>query len=104
MNTDEHQFEYIVIGAGAGGGPLAANLAKAGRSVLLLDAGGDYKDANHSVTNANYEVAGFNAKVAEDPNLRWDFFIEHYKRPEQPDSKYVPGRGILYPRAVTLGG
>ena len=35
------EFEYIVIGSGAGGGPLAANLAQAGFKVLLMEAGGD---------------------------------------------------------------
>jgi choline dehydrogenase len=34
-------YEYIVVGSGAGGGPLAANLAKSGCRVLLLEAGSD---------------------------------------------------------------
>lgn len=36
------EYEYIVVGSGAGGSPLAVNLARAGHSVLLIDAGGDY--------------------------------------------------------------
>ncbi|CAG9136858.1 unnamed protein product [Plutella xylostella] len=39
--TDGDEFEYIVVGAGAGGAAVAARLALAGRDVLLLEAGGD---------------------------------------------------------------
>ena len=35
--------EYVVVGSGAGGGTVAARLAEAGRSVILLEAGGDPK-------------------------------------------------------------
>ena len=34
-------YEYIVVGSGAGGGTVAARLAEAGKTVLLLEAGGD---------------------------------------------------------------
>ena len=37
----DNQYEYIVVGSGAGGGTLAARLAEKGRRVLLLEAGGD---------------------------------------------------------------
>ncbi|KAG5749121.1 hypothetical protein H9Q69_009293 [Fusarium xylarioides] len=35
------QYEYIIIGSGPGGGTLAANLARAGHSVFLIEAGGN---------------------------------------------------------------
>jgi choline dehydrogenase len=40
-SIDNKTFEYIVVGSGPGGGPLASNLARAGHSVLLLEAGDD---------------------------------------------------------------
>lgn len=35
------EYEYIVIGSGAGGGPLACRLAMAGHKTLLIEAGDD---------------------------------------------------------------
>lgn len=34
-------YDYVVIGSGAGGGPLAARLALAGHKTLLIEAGDD---------------------------------------------------------------
>lgn len=95
----ETGFDYVVVGAGAGGGPLAANLAAAGRRVLLLEAGG-------AEENDNYLVPAFHTDASEDPVQRWDYFVRHYadEQQHQRDSKLVPDRGILYPRAGTVGG
>ncbi|HKG20774.1 MAG TPA: GMC oxidoreductase [Blastocatellia bacterium] len=93
-------YDYAIIGSGAGGGPLAANLAKAGKKVLLLEAGGDH-------SNYNYHVPVFHGLATEDEDMRWDFFVRHYSDDEQQrrDSKFTPERdGVLYPRAGTLGG
>ncbi|WP_246128704.1 GMC family oxidoreductase [Pleionea sediminis] len=96
----DEEFEYVIVGSGAGGGPLAANLAKAGYRVLLLEAGDD--DPSDDI----YQVPAFHAKASEDPKISWDFFVKHYSDPERQraDSKFVPGKGILYPRASTIGG
>jgi choline dehydrogenase len=95
MNT----YDFVVVGSGAGGGPLAANLAEAGHSVLVLEAGGDD-------TPEVYRVPAFHALASEDPALSWDIFVDHYDDPGRAarDAKHIEGRGVLYPRAGTLGG
>lgn len=41
----QNEYEYVVIGSGPGGGPLAANLARAGHSVFVIEAGEDHGDS-----------------------------------------------------------
>jgi choline dehydrogenase len=96
----DKEYDFIVVGSGAGGGPVAVRLAEAGYSVLILEAGGqDEPDA--------YKVPSFHALSSEHKDLAWKFFVHHYPNPaqEQRDTvNYLPGKGIFYPRAGTLGG
>ena len=41
VSNETVEYDYVVVGSGIGGGPVAANLAVAGFKVLLIDAGGD---------------------------------------------------------------
>ena len=94
------EFDYIVIGSGAGGGPVAANLAEAGYTVLLLEAGGEAE-------NAHYSVPAFHPLSTEDQDLQWNYFIRHYAndgRQNNDTKRDKGGKGIWYPRAGTLGG
>ncbi|KAI1259073.1 GMC oxidoreductase [Xylariaceae sp. FL1019] len=111
-------FEYVIIGSGPGGGPLAANLARRGHSVLLIEAGDDQGQ------NLNQKVPFFWPAASEDPSMRWDFFVKNYSDETQAakNSKIVwetpsgaqyigldppegsTQKGIWYPRAGTLGG
>lgn len=111
-------YDYVVVGSGPGGGPVAARLAIAGYSVLLLDAGSDQGDAYQ------YQVPALQLQSTEYGPMKWDYFVNHYQNSTraQRDSKYTwetpsgelhvgtgapegsKGLGILYPRSGTLGG
>ncbi|KND00181.1 uncharacterized protein SPPG_04522 [Spizellomyces punctatus DAOM BR117] len=81
-------FDYIVVGSGAGGGPLAVRLARAGFAVLLIEAGSDYESNNTT-------IPAFHARSNEDPNIAWDYSI----------SQGLPKRDkVWYPRVSSLGG
>ncbi|KAF7715042.1 Glucose-methanol-choline oxidoreductase [Penicillium ucsense] len=112
------QYDYIVVGSGPGGGPLAARLAIAGFKVLLLDAGDDQGDA------ITQQVPALQLQSTEYEPMKWDYFVNHYPdlSRQEEDSKMTyqtpsgelhvgPNApngseplGILYPRAGTLGG
>ncbi|KAI1754027.1 choline dehydrogenase [Xylaria castorea] len=112
------EYEYIVVGSGAGGSPLAANLARAGHSVLLVDAGGDYGNLRQVDSPALANPA------SERNEVTWGFFTHHYENQTQavkdrkltyltPDNEYYSGStppkgstvlGNFYPRYGGLGG
>jgi choline dehydrogenase len=117
--TQREDYDYIVVGSGPGGAPVASKLAQAGYSVLLMDAGDDQRQ------NTNVSTAIVLADVAaEDEALRWDYFVRYHADDEiansnryltwlTPDGEYHVGQdapegserlGMLYPRSGTLGG
>jgi choline dehydrogenase len=105
----ERDFDYIVIGSGAGGGPLAANLARAGFKVMLMEAGGDPCAESADRGRWMYEVPIFHGASTEYNECAWDFFVRHYSddKLQMADSKkkIIDGKPyVWYPRAGTLGG
>jgi choline dehydrogenase len=94
------QFDFVIVGSGAGGGPLASNLARAGFHILLLEAGDDHN-------SLYYDIPIMHPRATEDAGLSWDFFVRHYSDDIQQrrDSKFVEEQdGVFYPRGSTLGG
>lgn len=105
------EYDYVVVGSGPGGGTLAANLAKAGYSVFLIEAG---------------DTSAGNGFGDYTPTVTWDFFVNHYPVDDPRNNKYShltwmtpQGRywvgntgaptgstllGVYYPRGATLGG
>ncbi|KAG0650754.1 Oxygen-dependent choline dehydrogenase [Hyphodiscus hymeniophilus] len=111
-------YEYVVVGSGPGGGPLAARLAIAGHKVLLIDAGSDQGSSYQE------QVPALQLQSTEYSPMKWDYFVNHYRDEarQETDSKMTwqtpsgdlhvgtgappdsTPLGILYPRAGTLGG
>ncbi|KAK5629957.1 hypothetical protein RRF57_005672 [Xylaria bambusicola] len=112
------EYEYIVVGSGPGGSPLAVNLAKAGHSVLLIDAGGDYGHLRE------VESPALANPSSERNEVSWGFFTRHYENETMllkdrkltywtPSGQYYSGvnppegstpLGTFYPRYGGLGG
>ncbi|KAJ7684445.1 hypothetical protein DFH06DRAFT_1155672 [Mycena polygramma] len=82
-------FDFVVVGAGAGGGPLASRLAENGFSVFLVDAGND-------VNTFNTTLPAYWPRATEDPTTELAYNIKEFS---DPDSRIA-----WYPRARALGG
>ncbi|KAF2243807.1 GMC oxidoreductase [Trematosphaeria pertusa] len=104
-------YDYVVVGSGPGGGPLASNLARANYSVLLIEAGDQTAQGPGQYP----------------PQVTWDFFVKHYADEKKnmmnnhlvwktSQGRYWVGAGnssppanskflgVYYPRGSTVGG
>ena len=116
--SDTDTYEYVIIGSGPGGGPLAANLAEAGHTVLILEAGVNKTDT------LNQSIPAYFGLNQIDPTQGWFFYVNNFESEKDAildeklvwetaeGKKYVGSDpptgsrvlGIHYPRAGTLGG
>ena len=75
---DAAQWDYVIVGSGAGGATLAARMAEEGRRVFVLEAGGDALGASTARLPDDYQVPAFHPFGCENPAMRWDFQVRHY--------------------------
>src|SRR3982751_24417 len=94
-DKERSQFDYIIVGSGAGGGPLAARLTYAGKKVLVIEAGPDpAKTRSVAYPKAELgevtEVPGYSGAASEDAERSWMFSVRHYKDTarQKLDDKY----------------
>jgi choline dehydrogenase len=110
---DKTPFDFIVVGAGAGGAPLAARLAERGYTVLVVEMGPDKPPKPPGVEGDATEVPLLHIESTEDERHSLRFFVKHFD--EDPDGSLDPKvhrpanarrdeRGIFYPRAQGVGG
>jgi choline dehydrogenase-like flavoprotein len=99
-------WDYVVVGSGAGGATLAARLIEAGKRVFLIEAGSDPRAAAARGLPDDYDVPAFHAFACENESMSWNFYVRHYadELRQSRDPKYDQQRGVFYPRAGALGG
>jgi choline dehydrogenase len=88
---EEEIYDYIIVGAGPAGSMVATELAKAGYSTLLMDAG-------KGTINANTTTPGLMLRSWEDNSISWEYYVNYYNE----NSSIC--KNIRYQRASGLGG
>jgi choline dehydrogenase len=112
--TDERTpFDFLVVGAGAGGAPLAARLVERGYTVLVVEMGPRNPPKPKGAAVENTEVPLLNSEVTEDDRHSLRFFVDHFPggaaasldpKVHRPQGAPPDEQGIFYPRAAGVGG
>ena len=94
-----NEADYVVVGAGSAGGPVARRLADSGSSVVLVEAGG----AGRSIM---FSRPGMITMIHADPKLkaRFDWGYYHAPQPHLLDRKIPATRGKLVGGSSAVNG
>lgn len=99
--TAETPIDFIIVGGGAGGCPLAARLAERGYTVLILEMGPATPAPNEDSVVENTDVPLLHPETTEDRRHQLNYFVN--QRGAVPVDA-TDDAGVLYPRAQGLGG
>src|SRR5262245_1241664 len=85
---NETTLDFIIVGAGAGGAPLAARLAERGYTVLVTEMGPGKPDPDEKAGPVvkgpdgkeldNTQVPLLHTETSEDPRYSLRFFVKHF--------------------------
>lgn len=91
-------FDYVVVGGGNAGIPMAVRLAEAGHTVALVEAGSFYEFGNSNFSQVPLYAPAFSGLDPKgvNPMVNWNFTTT----PQIGEDDQVK----LYPRGKTLGG
>jgi choline dehydrogenase len=114
QDPDCTPLDFIVVGAGAGGAPLAARLVERGYTVLVVEMGPRKPDPRPGAVVENTDVPLLHTETTEDPRHALRFFVKHFdndpagsldpKIHRPPAGSRRDEEGIFYPRAQGVGG
>jgi choline dehydrogenase len=106
-------IDFIVVGAGAGGAPLASRLVERGYVVLVLEMGPAHPDRPAGAAVEPTDVPLLHPGTTEDERHSLRFFVKHFDQDPAGSQDWKVRRGdglrrdeqgIFYPRAQGVGG
>lgn len=96
----ESPIDFIVVGAGAAGCPLAARLAERGYYVVVIEMGPKNPPLADNVQADSIRVPLLHAEATEDPRYALQYFVK--QRDDEPGGPPAPE--VFYPRGQGVGG
>jgi choline dehydrogenase len=112
-DADRTGLDFIIVGAGAGGAPLASRLVERGYTVLAVEMGPEKPTKPQDSEVEDTEVPLLHSETTEDDRHSLRFFVKHFDEdpagstdPKVHQTSGPPSDedGIFYPRAQGVGG
>ncbi len=109
-------LDFIVVGGGAGGAPMAARLAERGFQVLVVEMGPDQPEKPENSKVEPTDVPLLHPETTEDKRHSLRYYVNHFggdnekRNPRRQNDDQRPVKnpsdevGVFYPRPQGIGG